>query len=111
MSLLYLYQNRTVVKDITIQDSDDATITPSSADKIRATILRLGVSAVLTVTSDAPTANGSSFTKGASNRLTVDADDAAAIDPGTYTLLIDFYDGSTGEWKNVDRQVVNVEET
>lgn len=109
MSLVYLYQNRTMAKDITIQDGDGETITPGASDLVRATILRIGSTAVFTVTSGTPTANGSSFTKGAANRLKIVAADLASIDPGTYSLLIDFYDGADSQWKNVDRQCLVLE--
>jgi hypothetical protein len=114
MSLIYAYQSRGLQKDITILDADGDTITPGSSDKIRAIIGRLGETAKLTVSSDAATSNGSSFTKGATNRLRLDASDLAAIDPGTYTLFIDYFDaddGAGGEWKTVDRQVMQIEDT
>jgi hypothetical protein len=63
--------------------------------------------AKLTVTSDAATANGSSFTKNSpsagTNRLRLDASDLTFA-PGAYTLFIDYYDSSdSNEWKNVER--------
>lgn len=111
MALVYLYQSREMSKDIQIQDADGDAITPSVSDKIRATIGRLGETAKLTVSSDTPSANGSTFTKGALNRLILKAADLAAIDPGTYTLTIDFYCNVDAAWKNVDRQCVVVEKT
>ena len=111
MALVYLYQNRRVTKDITIVDVNGDTITPSVADKVRATIGRLGETAKLTVTSGTPTANGSTFTKGAANRLTLVAADIQSILPGTYSLLIDYYNGVDNSWKNVDRQCCVIEKT
>ncbi len=112
MSLILAYQNRGLTRDITIQDVDGDTITPGDTDKVRAIIGREGEAAKLTVTSDGATPNGSSFTKAAANRLRLDAADLADIDPGTYTLFIDFYDFADGaEWKNVDRQIFVLEET
>jgi hypothetical protein len=111
MSLLYLYHDRAIDKDIQILDADSEVLTPTHLDTIRATILRLDSTALLTVTSGVDTANGSSFTKGVSNRLHLAAADIASIDPGTYTLLVDYYDGVDEAWKNVDRQVVHIEKT
>jgi len=109
MSLFFAYKNRGISKDITILDGNGNTITPGASDKVRATIKREGQTAVLTVNSDAPTANGSSFTKGASNRLRLDASDLNFAE-GTYSLIIDYYDNDdTQEWKTVDRQVFVLE--
>lgn len=111
MSLVYAYKSRGLSKDITILDADGAAVTPGSSDKIRATIGREGETAKLTVTSDAPTDNGSNFTKGAVNRLRLDALDLA-FEPGAYTLMIDLYDAAdSAEWKTVSRQVLVLEDT
>ncbi len=111
MSLIYAYKSRGLSKDITILDADGATVTPGDSDKIRATVGREGESAKLTVTSDAPTDNGSSFTKGAASRLRLDASDLT-FEPGAYTLTIDLYDAAdSAEWKTVSRQVLVLEET
>lgn len=109
MTLIYAYRNRNKTIDIVIKDADDATITPGSSDKIRAIIGREGETAKLTVDSDAATSNGSSFTKGATNRLRLDASDLN-FSPGTYTLTIDFFDNSDSqEWKLVEKQVMYLE--
>ena len=110
MSLIYAQKGRGITRDITIQDVDDAAITPGDSDKLRVTIGRLGETAKLTFTSDAATANGSSITKGASNRLRLDASDLS-FDPGVYSFILDLYDsGDSAEWKTVDRQVFYLEE-
>lgn len=122
MTLIHAYRNRGLTKDIQILDADSAAITPSANDKIRAIIGRegqLGSSledAELVVTSDAATANGSSFTKNTpsdgTNRLRLDASDLNGIAAGVYTLFIDYFDNADAqEWKNVDRQVLSLEET
>ena len=109
MTLIYAYRNRGITRDVVIKDADGDTITPGSMDKIRAVIGREGETAKLTVSSDAATAAGSSFTKGATNRLRLDASDLD-FDPGVYTLTIDFYDNSDAqEWKIVERQVFCLE--
>ena len=122
MSLVYIYKTRGITKDITVQDGAGATITPGTNDKIRAIIGREGklgvnlVDAQFSVTSDAATANGSSFTKNSPssglNRLRLDASDLDKISAGVYTLFVDFFDNADGqEWKNVSREVVCVEDT
>lgn len=118
MALFYAYQNRGITKRIVIQDSAGSTITPGANDKIRAIIGRDGQfvdAPQLSVSSDAATANGSSFTKNSptngTNTLRLDASDLG-FEPGTYTLLIDYFDNAdAGEWKNVSRQVFVLEAT
>jgi hypothetical protein len=110
MSFILAYKSLGITRDIVIQDVDGNTITPGGADKIRAIIHRTGKGSALTVTSDAPTANGSSFTKGATNRLRLDASDLD-FDSGSYTLSIEYYDAhDAAEWKNVSRQCFYLEE-
>ena len=112
MALIFAWQNRGVTKDFTIDDTDGNAITPGVNDKLRISIGRLGETAKLTFTSDAATTNGSSVTKGATNRLRLDASDLALIDSGVYTLSIDYYDNADAqEWKMVSRQVFVLEES
>ncbi len=109
MSLIYAYSNKGLTEDITIQDSAGATVTPGASDKVRVIIGRDGETAKLTVTSDAPTDNGSSITKGAVNRLRLDASDLS-FTPGIYTMTVDLYDHlDATEWKCVSRQVFCLE--
>ncbi len=124
MTILLANQIRGSTHDITIKDSADATIVPAAADEVRVVICRLselgGTAAVptgakLIVTSEAATANGSSFTKDGGgvgiNRLRLDAQDLT-WEPGTYTMLVDFFDDSDAEeWKTVDRQIFILGET
>ncbi len=124
MTILLANQIRGSTHDITIKDSADVTIVPSAADKVRVVIGRLsefgGTAAVptgakLIVTSGVVTGNGSSFTKDGGgvgiNRLRLDAQDLT-WEPGTYTMLVDFFDDSDAEeWKTVDRQIFILGET
>jgi hypothetical protein len=111
MALILAYKNRRLARDITILDADGITITPGSTDRVRISIGREGETALLTVDSQSPTANGSSLTKGAANRLILDADDLG-FTPGTYTMLVDYYDADDGpEWKTVSRQCFVLENT
>lgn len=114
MTLVYAYQSRALTKDITILDANSGVITPGNSDNIRASIGHEGETPVFTVTSGTNTANGSSFTKNYTagvNRLRiVEAD--LAFSPGTYTLFIDFQDGTdNGIYKVIDRQVFVLEAT
>lgn len=111
MSLILAYKGRGLTRDITILDVNGGGITPGDSDKIRATIWRPGEAPVFTVTSDAATAAGSSFTKGAACRLRLDASDLN-FEPGVYTLSIDLFDSADqDEWKVVSRQVLTLEDT
>lgn len=110
MTLILAYQERNKTFDVTIKDADDATITPGDSDIVRIRIGREGEADKLTVTSTAATENGSSVTKGASNRVVLDAQDLT-FNPGTYTLFVEYYDSADNEWKNVDRQVFELEDT
>jgi len=112
MTLIVAYQGRGISRDLTILDADGNTITPSAADNVRVIIGREGEVAQLTVIGGTPTANGSSLTKGATNRLRLDASDLDDIEPGVYTLQFDYYDSADAqEWKTVDRQVFCIRET
>jgi hypothetical protein len=111
MSLFYAYKSRGISKDITILDADGSTVTPGDSDKVRAIIGRADETAKLTITSGEDTSNGSSFTKGSTNRLRIDASDLDFA-AGVYTLMIDFYDAAdSNEWKTVSRQVFCLEDT
>jgi len=87
------------------------TITPGVNDEIRVMIGREGETPKLTVASNAPTAAGSSFSKGVANRLRLDASDLD-FEPGVYTAMFDYYDhADASEWKNIERQVFYLELT
>ena len=111
MSLVTAYKGRGITRDITIQNVDGDTVTPGDSDVVRVSIGREGETPELTVTSTAATANGSSITKGAANRLRLDAADLD-FDPGVYTMFVEMMDAADeDEWKNVDRQVFCLIET
>ena len=111
MALFLARKSRGLTKDITISGADGA-ITPGGNDKIRAIIRGIDVD-YLTVTSDAATANGSSFTKNypvdGKNRLRLDASDLTFA-PGCYTIIFDYFDNAdAAEWKTIDRQTFVLE--
>ena len=115
MTLILAYQDRGSTRDIVLTNSAGSTITVGPNDKLRAIIGREGETPKLTVTSDTPTANGSSFTPNSptsgTNRLRLDASDLD-FEPGTYTLQIDLFDtADASEWKVVQRQVFQLELT
>lgn len=121
MSLIYAYKNRGVTKDLTILNGAGEAVTPGVNDVLRIIIGREGEleddlsGAKLTFTSDAPTANGSSITKGTgvdgSHRMRLDASDLS-FPAGVYVLIFDYFDNAdSAEWKNVSRQVFSLEES
>lgn len=104
MTLIVANEGRGVSYDVTLLDADGDAITPTDSDYVRAIIGREGETPVLTVTSGSDTAAGSSFTKGATNRLRLDASDLD-FSPGTYTMYVDFLDASdANEWRLAERQ-------
>lgn len=110
MSLLVAYSNRGITRDIVIKNSAGGIITPGANDRVIVTITRLGVDK-LVVDSSASTANGSSITKGAANRLRLDASDLM-FTPGAYEMRVDLLDvADSNELKNVDREVFYLEQT
>ena len=115
MTLVLAYQDRGQTHDIVITDANGDTIVPGNNDNVRAMIGREGETPKLTMTGGSPTANGSSFTKNYTagvNRLRLDASDLALIEPGIYTLFVDYYNHADGqEWKNVERQCIYIERT
>lgn len=115
MGLIIAYASRGITKDLTLQDTNGATIVPADTDKVRAIIGHEDGTSVLTVTSGSPTSNGSSFTMNSpssgTNRLRLDASDLT-FDPGAYTMFVDYYDSNDGnEWKNCGRLVFVLEKT
>ena len=111
MTLILAYQERNKTVDVYIKDANDETITPGAGDLVRIIIGREGETPKLSVTSGTDTANGSSVTKGAANRVRLDAQDLTFA-PGTYTLFVDYFDSAdASEWKSVDRQCFQLELT
>ncbi len=111
MALVLAFRNRGITRDITILDADGNTITPGASDEIRAIIGHEGKTPKLTVTSATTTVNGSSFTKGETNRLRLDAQDLI-FEAGVYQITIELLDDSdAADWKNIDRQVFSLQET
>lgn len=110
MGLWVAYKSRGITKGVTIRDALGNTITPTASDEVRIIIGyegRLGVSnanAKLVLSSAANSDDGSSITKGAENTVLLKPEDLA-FDAGVYDLLVELYDGTEEEWKNVDRQV------
>jgi hypothetical protein len=121
MALIHAYKGRGLTRRLTVLDAAGDAITPGSNDKLRVVIGREGLlgadlaTAKLVVTSDAPTNNGSSLTKNSptsgKNTLRLDASDLNFA-AGIYTFFFDYFDqADAAEWKNVSRQVFNLEET
>jgi hypothetical protein len=111
MTMILAHQGRGLSKDITILDANSDPITPDDDDIVRVTIGWQGEASQLTITSEAPTANGSSITKGAAQRLRIDGADLN-FNPGIYSMNVELFDYSDdGEWKTISRQVFALEKT
>lgn len=118
MSLLYAYKSRGITKDFTILNGCSAEITPSDSDVIKAIIGREGTldtAPLLTITSAAPTANGSSFTKNTpragKHRLRLDSRDLN-FPAGIYTLSVELVDAQdSNEVKEANRVIFNLADT
>lgn len=116
MALIFAHRNRGTSKSIVIYNGSGGVVVPGSNDQIRVRIGREGTldsAPILTVSSDAPTAAGSSFTKNSpsdgTHHLRLDATDLDFAG-GIYTLAVDYFDNAdASEWKNVSRQVFNLE--
>jgi len=109
MSLIVLEQGLGKTINIVIVDADGAIITPGASDLVRIRIGRTGQDDVFTLTSGSPTAAGSQITPGGTNVVRFDAEDLANIDPGVYTMWVEYYDAADAlEWKLVEAQVVHI---
>ena len=108
MTLIHIYQDRAMERDIVIKDADGNTITPGVNDLVRVTIDREGQAAQFTLTSGTPSANGSTITTGATNTLKILALDLNFA-AGIYTMTVDYYDNADGQWKLVEKQVLSLE--
>lgn len=110
MTLVYAYRNRGITRGMVLHDSGGRTVVPSEGDALRVTIGRDGSPPKLIVSSEEPTANGSTILLGETSLLRLDASDLT-FDAGVYTLTLDYFDSADSrEWKCVDRQVFVLED-
>ena len=111
MTLVLGQKGRGLTRNVQILDANGDVITPGVWDLVRVRIGRQGEVDVLTVTSGSPTVAGSSVTKGAVNKVRLDASDLTFA-PGTYTFWVEYHDNAdAAEWKEVDREVFVLEPT
>lgn len=105
------YRNRKCVRTLTISESDGTASTIEGSDTVIARISRGGGTPLLTVSSAAATANGSSLTAANPSTLTLAAGDMA-LTPGQYDidLLVKDLSEANAE-KAVERGVLTVLET
>jgi hypothetical protein len=116
MSLIAVYRNRGITKNIVMQTGLGTTITAGDSDKIRFVIGREGsldAAPLFSVSSDADSVAGSFFHKNTPssgiNQLRLDATDLADIPSGVYTASVELLDSQDGsEWKEVSRQVISI---
>ena len=110
---------RNLVRDFTVYAVDGEVFQPTENDTLRVIIGRGGRlteiidSAELVVTSEEPTANGSSFEINTPelgvNRLSLVEDDLS-FDAGSYTLLIELKESELDVWRTLSRRVFVLEE-
>lgn len=104
------YRRRTGVFDITITEADGSLVELVAGDKIRVKIGRSGAVPLLDLSSDAPSANGSTLTAANPTRLYLTGDDATAY-PGVYDAEVSVVDASDGKIKHADTGVFVLHET
>lgn len=106
------YQSRGCTYNVTLFDVNGDPISPDTNDIVHCKILQLGETVTFEVDSTAPTANGSTFTKGDPvNVLRLDAQDLV-FDPGVYTISIELTDfEDVNDLKNAQRGVFTLEES
>ena len=113
MSLIQAYKGLGLTRYLTILDADGEAIAPGANDILRVRIMRQGQTAVLTVTSEAATANGSNITKNSptgKNTLRLDASDLSFA-AGLYTFRFDMMDNAdAAEWKKISDQVFDLQD-
>ena len=110
MTLILAYKNRGQSLDLVIRDVNEDPITPGVNDRVRVTIGYEGETPLLTVVDNAPTAGGSTLTKGETNVLRLDASDLD-FDAGIYTLFFNLLDAAdSSEWKTISREVFSLQE-
>jgi len=115
MTLIVGRKKRKLTRDITMTDSDSATVTPGANDVVRVKIGRAGQVPILDLDSAAASANGSTVTKDTPsagvNRLAVAAADMDLLSVGVYTLEVSLVDNADGgAIKHVEHQVFVVQQ-
>jgi hypothetical protein len=115
MTLILAQKGRKLARDVSIEDADGATITVVEADIVQLKIGRSGKASLLSVSSDAVTANGSQIelnhTPG-THRVSIAAADMDLLEPGVYSFELALVDSADGDAvKHVDYQVMVVQAT
>jgi len=110
MTLVLGQKERGLSRTIQIFDAGGEVITPGEHDLVRVRINRQGQPDVLTVTSGTPSANGSTVIKGSTNMVVLVSDDLDFA-PGTYTLLVEYWDNTSARWMEVGRECIVLEHT
>ena len=104
------YRRRTASFDVTITEADGTAVVLTVGDAIRLKIGRAGSVPLLDLTSDAPSANGSTLTAANPTRLYLTQADATAS-PGVYDVEVSVVDASDGKIKHADSGVFALHET
>ena len=112
MSLILAQKKRKLIRDIVIKDADGDTVTPGANDVVRIKIGRVRQAPILDLDSAAASANGSTITKGASNRVQIVQADMDLLSPGVYSFEVSLVDNADARAiKHVDSQVMLVRGT
>lgn len=112
MSLILAQKKRKLIRDIVIKDSAGATVTPGTNDVVRIKIGKVRQVPILDLDSAAASTNGSTVTKGASNRVSIVQADMALLDAGIYSFEVSLVDNADAQAiKFVDNQILVVQAT
>jgi hypothetical protein len=109
MSLLYAYRNRAIAHNVTILDVNNQVIWPQANDVVRLRIT-VGTQEFLSVSSAAPTANGSFINKGAPCLVSLAAADLN-LAGGIYDYDMDYGDGTDNQWKEIEKGILCIEDS
>lgn len=104
------FRRRTGTYDLTIANAAGAEVVIAAGDAIRLKIGRAGSVPLLDLTSDAPSANGSTLTAANPSRLYLTQTDAT-LAPGVYDLELTVVDASDARIKHADSGVFALHET
>ena len=112
MTLILAQKKRKLIRDITIKNAAGTTVTPRVNDTVRIKIGKIGKTPILDLDSSAPSTNGSTIVKGASNRLSMTQADMDLLNPGVYSMEVSLVDNADAQAiKHVDNQILVVQGT
>lgn len=112
MSLILANKKRKLIRDIVIKGADGAVVTPGANDVVRIKVGRIRQVPILDLDSASASANGSTITKGASNRVSIVQADMDLLPAGVYSFEVSLVDNADSQAiKHVDNQILVVQDT